>query len=487
MRKLLMTFIFMLLLSPAALAEEDLFTTLCGLWSWVPDSPETALGGGVYFHVDGTCALYDVAGTDGEFVTALTFREAGTWTAAGDTLTLTTADGPSTYTPQVLTWQDWDYNDGMRIGGGDFLPTSPQSMEIPIESVIPQAILEHVLAFSWHDVIEDYAELPNAPGGPMAFVLIRNEERRKLDICRMTDGVWQVVEDAESAIPQMDLPYVRLTVSKDGGSYENSLWYNPEEDAYVYPEGPTLSIYTGDGEVIRESVTFVLRGDTLSLTHYGDGPNDLVDVVGDQLVFYGISGPDVRWAKYAFDSNIETVSFYALPRNAADIRISGEEEPAIPVTDWDNALRVQDVKLRTDKKYPVYMGPGKQYGRAANGKASVSTNGWVQVFGEYDGWLLVHYAISAEQYRFGWITADALAKGESVAALPFTFGDWMNNSEPLFLTDDPLNSRTALAELPQWTNLERLARLGDGYAYVRVEIGGKTWWGFVYAWPLGNG
>jgi hypothetical protein len=154
--------------------------------------------------------------------------------------------------------------------------------------------------------------------------------------------------------------------------------------------------------------------------------------------------------------------------------------------DRQEFLVKQDVQLK-DGRYAVYMGPGKSYGRAAGGKAAVSTNGWVQVFGEYNDYLLIQYAVSADRYRFGWITDDALPEGVSVPELPFVFGDFVTTEAELDLTDDPLNSHNALVTIPEGAAIEYLAQLGEGYSYVRVTLNGRTWWGFVSTWPLGHG
>lgn len=468
-------------------AAEEMYHTLCRLWHVDMSAPEPALGGGVYFRVDGTCLLYDAGGAKEGFASALALREEGTWSVTGDTLTVVTGGERIVLPVRLLTEKDWHYHGGVGLGAGRYLPSSPEYAGLTPESVMPEAIRGHIRAFHPDDLIEGYAELPNAPGGPMAFVLIKNEYRRQLNIFRLENGRWDEVEDVEEAIPQGEHEGVSLGVSREGGSYENSLWYDPDRDGYTYPAGPLLHVNTDNGEYVEEFVTFVLQEEGIYLLSYGDGPNTQIDVAGDDLVFYNISyGYDGK-ARRDFSTDILAVDFYALPRAITDVKLSGVGEPAMPQTDAENALVVQDVKLRADKKYPVYMGPGKAFGRAAGGKASVSTNGWVQVFGEYDGWLLIHYAINAEQYRFGWITKDALARGEKAPRLPLTFGDMMTVEETIDLMDDPVNSRTALAQIPRGATVERLAQLGDGYSLVRVKLKGKTWWGFVYSWPLGHG
>lgn len=364
--------------------------------------------------------------------------------------------------------------------------------EFPMDLPAPVEVLEHLQAFHPDYQLEGYAEMMDSPMGPVRFSLIRCEHGRMLHGFRLEEGQWVNWLDNTRGIPQAKELDVSLYIQRENSGY-SQLWYSGDTHPFTAPEGPAVCISTDNGETVEESVTYLIREDGLFLFSYGDHPNCLIDVVEEELVFYNISyGYDGK-ARFSFPTDILTVDFYALPRNVQDVRISGSEEPNLPAPDsfhprgkGENFLEKQDVTLKPGK-HPVYMGPGKEFGRAANGKAAVSTNGWVQVFGEYEGWLLIHYAVSAEQYRFGWISADALAQGESAPALPLSFGDWVSNEEAIDLMDDPLNSRTPLMHLPQWTQMEQLAKLGDGYSLVRVTMDGRICWGFVYSWPLGHG
>lgn len=371
------------------------------------------------------------------------------------------------------------------------------------EKTVPEAILTDTEAWYPGAVIEDYAVLSDVDGAPMAFLLIRHADvGRQLRIYTPDEaGTWQPWNSFSAAIPQIDLPYVWLSVEEAGtGSYEaaGSLWYDENPFDYTYPSGPKVGVWTSDGTSHEERVVFVWQGDNFYLHHYGDNPSSMIDLAEEDMIFYNIGYGYEGRARCPFSRHIYDIDFYALPRRLSDVRIMGEEEPTLPenirpeVMDEQEFLVPQDVKLK-EGKYAVYMGPGKSFGRAAGGKAAVSTNGWVQVFGEYNGYLLIQYAISAEQYRFGWITDAALAKGEKAAALPLVFGDYVTLEIDLALTDDPLNSREPLAVIPvrthadELSSIEYLAQLGEGYSLVRVVADGKTWWGFVPTWPLGHG
>ena len=67
--------------------------------------------------------------------------------------------------------------------------------------------------------------------------------------------------------------------------------------------------------------------------------------------------------------------------------------------------------------YAVYSAPDSRSIRGAKGRARVSTNGWIQVFGAEGDWLLVQYAITPEHCRIGYIDKNALPQDAAVPAL----------------------------------------------------------------------
>ena len=124
------------------------------------------------------------------------------------------------------------------------------------------------------------------------------------------------------------------------------------------------------------------------------------------------------------------------------------------------------------RNHKVYMGPGERFPRSGNGKGTVSTNGWVQVFGEYNGWLMVQYHIDAGRYRIGWIKEPALKKGVYVRELSFFYEDTQEILTPCALTDDPLGSGTAVVELEPGTTVRHLEFLGEDWEYVEATVDG---------------
>ena len=160
--------------------------------------------------------------------------------------------------------------------------------------------------------------------------------------------------------------------------------------------------------------------------------------------------------------------------------------PTIPDSPWSWTYPYgfpqpsQYAKLAAGKQYAVYSAPSDTSFRAANGKALLSTNDWVQVFFEEDGYLLVQYAISRHQYRIGYIKADAVSNLSEVAEI----GRWANYPAQVLrtsaLTDDPLNSCGAVMTLKAGQQVTYLGQLGQEWAFVETTTAqGQRIRGFV--------
>ena len=131
-------------------------------------------------------------------------------------------------------------------------------------------------------------------------------------------------------------------------------------------------------------------------------------------------------------------------------------------------LSSREIRFSRGDKYPVYSGPGDAYLRGGKGKAAVSTNDWIQVFGQENGWILIQYEIDSSRCRIGYITAQSLPKNADVPDLSFPRQTAYTIAKTS-VTDDPLRSGSALADLPAGAEVTMLARLGKD-----VYIEGKA-------------
>ena len=149
-----------------------------------------------------------------------------------------------------------------------------------------------------------------------------------------------------------------------------------------------------------------------------------------------------------------------------------------PVTPTD-FYEPQTITLRTNEKYDVFAAPGRDSYRAANGKAVMSTNDWVQIFGEENGWLLVQYDISSDRMRFGYIDASALPKNADVPELIwFTLPEQTINVNT-FVTDDPLMSCVSICQLNAGDKVRVLASFDNWYYIEMPNDYGQLLRGFV--------
>lgn len=130
------------------------------------------------------------------------------------------------------------------------------------------------------------------------------------------------------------------------------------------------------------------------------------------------------------------------------------------------------IRFPAGDKYPVYYGPGYGYDRMADGKASVSTNGWIRVYGEETGTvldrhgspgasILIEYEITEGRHRFGWVASADLPDSVSVwQQLSWQWG-YAHTNQTTSVTDDPFYSQTGVATLSAGTDVQVLLEIGD--------------------------
>ena len=186
-------------------------------------------------------------------------------------------------------------------------------------------------------------------------------------------------------------------------------------------------------------------------------------------------GRDMKYVYGTYDNRFTSFNIYTFPKTIEEARAKLTNPPVTP-TDF---YAPQTVTLRTNEKYDVFAAPGRDSYRAANGKAVMSTNDWVQIFGEEDGWLLVQYDISSDRMRFGYIDASALPKNADVPELHwFTLPEQTINANT-FVTDDPLNSCVAICQLSAGDKVRVLASFDNWYYIEITNEYGQLLRGFV--------
>ena len=170
------------------------------------------------------------------------------------------------------------------------------------------------------------------------------------------------------------------------------------------------------------------------------------------------------------ETDIRTIDINTFPKSEEDVKkawslISFEDLTREPTNEEIAAtldgFSGMPMKFRKNESYDVYSGPGKQYIRAADGKARVSTNGPIQVYGAEQDWILISYKTNGGGVRFGYISIDALAEPKKVSKLErYTVG-MGKLTEQCAVVDDPIYGGSTVRVLPEDSPIDVLAVYGD--------------------------
>lgn len=160
-----------------------------------------------------------------------------------------------------------------------------------------------------------------------------------------------------------------------------------------------------------------------------------------------------------------------MPRSLAEMRqlnmVSNAlmDAPALEVTGtWPGS--------KDAGKLAVYSAPDAASYRSAEGKASVSLGGEIQIYGAQDGWTLIGYEVSPRTSRIGYVQKEL---GEE----PLAFVNIaLTAAADTFLTDDPFVSQYSQVDIPKGAALTGLSQCGEYYAYVEYRTD-KLYRGFV--------
>ena len=314
--------------------------------------------------------------------------------------------------------------------------------------------------------IIDSAHL-NDPGiGDTWFVLLRTKEGTNTLYCFTFNGTaWNKRFSTSKALPQgKNRVVIGITDSMTDFTTEKQF------------SGPILTICQEDeGDEYTELFTAYRLSSSgqwnlfriWSYTGYGN-----MEIGEGYITYYkDLENPRIEGTvKGSFQRDLRYVSLAAVPKTYRQARQKITEAPALPE---GSELTATEIKFAGGKKYAVYSAPDKGSIRGGNGKAKVSTNGWIQVFGKENGWILIQYSIDSGHYRFGYIDAASLPKKAEVADLDF-YRMEATVGYPVSVTDDPLYSQSTLTTLTGGESVTWLATMGQ-WAYVE----GTDFRGFI--------
>ena len=300
--------------------------------------------------------------------------------------------------------------------------------------------------------------IPRVGNSDFSFLTVRTAKGRNyLYGFRQEQGSWKLYVKTEAAIPDGSMAVLLQDNSAVAGR-------------------PSFTTYYEAGDLMEMCCEWQYRSSVWKLQgvyHYGyykpSAGLMFFDTSREGKLHLWNTGwvdrPTNVWLEGTVQTDLRYFDLSAFPLTLNDARKGLTVAPEIPY----GSLGAQNIKFTGGRKYDVYSGPGTNYLRGGNGKAVVSTNDWIQVFGRENGWILIQYAITKDHMRFGWIPEKALPKnaqvgGAGLVPVSATLG------RAVTLTDDPLYSQAALISLPAGSRVTMLATMGD-WAYVESASG----------------
>ncbi len=306
------------------------------------------------------------------------------------------------------------------------------------------------------------------------FVAARSGERTNtLFGFKETDKGWEYWLKNDDAMPQGGH---RILMGNAQGA-------NRLVDDYVY-KLPTLSIaiiQEEEDDFYAYSLTYELRSGVWTLEDMSSIEDQYHITLGNNQLTYYDEFEAFRakgTVRATVQRNLRYISLSALPTDYYEAKAKLTAAPKLPAS---AELQAQNIKFTGSRQYDVYSAPTRASYRGADGKAVVSTNSWIQVFGVEDGWAMIQYSIDAEHYRIGYIVEEALPASADVGYLDFSpIPAWTDRL--VMLTDDPFYSGEVMDTIASGSQVQWLATIGN-WAYVEVN-GRQLMRGFVPAYAL---
>lgn len=329
----------------------------------------------------------------------------------------------------------------------------------------PAEVLQHLAnQFAGYE-LEDYIAIPGTPNGDYGFALIASGKTRLLLGYHAENGVMRYWRRNNDAAPQ----------GKGVGFFSRhsaNTVYQPGNPDKTFGDALGFTVAyldSADAESWAASASYHWQNGAFKLFIYFSAESDATVLATDNgVTFYNDAGKTVGTVRGTVQRDFRYLSFSALPKTLSAAKMKLTTAPDIPV----GQLNPEEIRFTGGQRYEVYSAPSNGPGvlRGANGNAAVSTNDWIQVFGEENGWILIQYAIDRDHMRFGYIPADALPKDAKVDTLTWYWAKSAYLMSDTSVTDDPLYSRSELMTLPAGSWVTALASMGD-WMYIESATG----------------
>lgn len=332
---------------------------------------------------------------------------------------------------------------------------------------LPDGVNDILSGRTWdgYQVTEVDTDTRRGRSGDAIAAVLSKGERNVLCLFTNASGSWKLVVKREKALyagaQNLSLSfgdqYLRL-LYRFGDQQQEEYWFEPVGKNKEKWEMVQVCLWTYDPVTPNADVVEIKpTGSGLSYRGYyyvtGKGSTETSEKTTVSGVIY---------------TDLDEFNIYTFPKSLSQARQKLSQPPALPVNTQQDALpEGKTGSFRKDEQYAVYSGPSESYYRAANGKALVSTNDWIQVFGCENGMVLIQYAISSKQSRFGYIPAEAVADPSQLEVLEPAYLPAIV-AKACSLTDDPLKTKGEVARLTEGESVQYLATFGSEWTYVET-------------------
>ena len=304
-----------------------------------------------------------------------------------------------------------------------------------------------------------------------AFAAVKDGSANVLVAFGWADGGWHYKWYNPAALPQVAQPIVLGEINGNRRNFTSFYVYNNEiQEMFCVWEQQQNGAWE-----LQELQHFGYYRPQKGLMFFDTSVDGVIKLTNDGWVEGKVTNARVYGV---YQRNLRYFSLSAFPLSLSEARERLSEPPKMP----SGTLQARKVQFPQGQKYPVFQGPGEEYTRSGNAKASVSTNDWIQVFGEENGWLMIQYDITSTRMRIGWIKPAKFPKSAHIQPLAFMPVP-ATMARASTLTDDPLFSKTPIASIPGGTMVQWLGSMGE-YAYVEYNASGFPLRGFVPASSL---
>ena len=204
---------------------------------------------------------------------------------------------------------------------------------------------------------------------------------------------------------------------------------------------------------------------------------------------------------YSRTTSLEWTNYHTIKRVIEQMDAAGHryrKQPGDNLLSWtdiaweyasESLTGFSYVAIRSGQSIPVYSAPSASSWRGANGKATVSTNGYIYAAGWENGWLQVYYGLTSGAnkgkggIRVGYIQGSQIrGKVDITTQLSFSRTP-VTVRAACTLTDDPLRSYSGITTVQAGTTVIYLSTVvnqrGQVWDYIETTVNGQTVRGYI--------